>query len=221
VACCRGRSARLRPSAGSALAAGSNPQQQVLHPFLKDGERSSSCQKPPSLEADRRCDARASGVDGSLATVPVTVQAVASVPHRSRPSVTPWKTQCASSVQPRLDAHPWNVKASTVRGTESCAGLGTRSGQCGAWSRPLPGGPVGAGVKPSHGRVNLGQSLLSVYQADPMGPFRVKGTATPEVKFLDRCKTHCSEGVLQGCVRRSRMRVWGAKMIRHRRSPAL
>lgn len=47
-----------------------------------------------------------------------------------------------------------------------------------------------------------------------------KGIAAPEVKFLDRRRTNCSEGVLQVRVRRSRMRVWGAKMIRHRRSPA-
>ncbi len=54
-----------------------------------------------------------------------------------------------------------------------------------------------------------------------MGLLRVEGIATPEVKFLDRCTTNCSEGVLQVHVRRSRMKVWGAKMIRHRRSPQL
>ena len=74
------------------------------------------------------------GVDGSWPRVPVTVQEVASVHHRSRLSVTPWKTQCAQSVLPRLDAHPWNVKASTEHGTKRCAGLGACSGQCGAWS---------------------------------------------------------------------------------------
>ena len=56
--------------------------------------------------------------------------------------------------------------------------------------------------------------------ADMMGSLRVKGTAAPEVKFLDRCKTNSGAGVLQGCVRRSRARAWGSKMIRHRRSPA-
>ena len=57
------------------------------------------------------------------------------------------------------------------------------------------------------------------HQPDMMEEFRVEDTAAPEVKFLDRCKINCSEGVLQELVRRSRMRVWGTKMIRHRRSP--
>jgi len=50
-----------------------------------------------------------------------------------------------------------------------------------------------------------------------MGLLEVKGIAALEVKFLDRCQTNSSEGALQVHVRRSRMRVWGAKMIRHRR----
>ena len=57
-------------------------------------------------------------------------------------------------------------------------------------------------------------------KTDKRGPLRVEGTVAPEVKFLDRCKTHCGEGVLHVRVRRSRMRVRGTKMIRHRRSPA-
>ena len=57
------------------------------------------------------------------------------------------------------------------------------------------------------------------HQTDMMEEFRVEDTAAPEVKFLDRCKINCSEGVLQELIRRSRMRVWGTKMIRHRRSP--
>jgi hypothetical protein len=52
-----------------------------------------------------------------------------------------------------------------------------------------------------------------------MGAFGVMGIETLEVKFLDRFGISCSEGVLQGHVRRSRTRVWGAKMIRYRRSP--
>jgi len=58
-------------------------------------------------------------------------------------------------------------------------------------------------------------------QTEMMGQLRVKDIATLEVKFLDRCKINSSEGVLQVLVHRSRMRVWGAKMIRHRRSPTL
>lgn len=59
------------------------------------------------------------------------------------------------------------------------------------------------------------------YESTMMGLLRVKGMAALEVKFLDRCWTNCSEGALQVHVRQSRMRVWGAKMIRHRRSPQL
>ena len=58
-------------------------------------------------------------------------------------------------------------------------------------------------------------------QSSMMGHLRVKDTAALEVKFLDRCMINSSEGALQVLVRRSRMRVWGAKMIRHRRSPQL
>ena len=67
------------------------------------------------------------------------------------------------------------------------------------------------------GRVGGGKT----HRPETRGPFGVTDTATPEVKFLDRCLINCSEGVLQACVRRSRTRVWGAKMIRHRRSPTL
>ena len=37
-----------------------------------------------------------------------------------------------------------------------------------------------------------------MHQSQLMGLLRVKDTATPEVKFLDRCMIHCSEGVWQG-----------------------
>ena len=43
------------------------------------------------------------------------------------------------------------------------------------------------------------------YQSSVMGMLRVKGIATLEVKFLDRCKTNSGKGVLQEHVRRSRM----------------
>jgi hypothetical protein len=62
--------------------------------------------------------------------------------------------------------------------------------------------------------------VACTHRSQPMGPFGVKDMGAPEVKFLDRCQIHGSEGVLQVHVRRSRMRVRGAKMIRHRRSPA-
>lgn len=68
--------------------------------------------------------------------------------------------------------------------------------------------------------VLLSYLLACNHRSQAMGPFGVKDMGAPEVKFLDRCQIHCSEGVLQVHVRRSRMRVRGAKMIRHRRSPA-
>jgi len=49
------------------------------------------------------------------------------------------------------------------------------------------------------------EALEGRIQSSMMGLLRVKDIATPEVKFLDRCKINCSEGVLQGHVRRSRM----------------
>ena len=70
-------------------------------------------------------------------------------------------------------------------------------------------------------RVGLGPAQGAMHRPETMGAIGVKDIATPEVKFLDRCQINCSEGVLQVRVRRSRMRVWGAKMIRHRRSPRL
>ena len=99
---------------------------------------------------------------------------------------------------------------------QSCAGLGACSWTM--WARPLAlrlrhRGLV-RGCRPA--RASQGG-----FRPQMMGMLRVKPIATPEVKFLDRCKRSSSEGVLQVHVRRSRMRVWGAKMIRHRRSPRL
>jgi hypothetical protein len=74
---------------------------------------------------------------------------------------------------------------------------------------PLVPGPSGSQVRWC-GAVSASMGLLGV-----------KGIAAPEVKFLDRRKTTGGKGALQVHVRRSRMRVWGAKMIRHRRSPPL
>ena len=123
------------PSGVGPSGRGKTPSSMSCARSSDDGAKNltSSCRKPPSLGAERWL-CLASGRGRILATVPVTVQAEASVHHRSRLSVTPWKTQCAQRVHPRLDAHPWNVKASTEQGTRSCAGLGACSGQCGAWS---------------------------------------------------------------------------------------
>ena len=82
------------------------------------------------------------------------------------------------------------------------------------------GGGAGAGGRARLGRPGgLGPRAAGARRSASTGLLRVKDTAAPEVKFLDRCKINCSEGALHVRVRRSRMRVWGAKMIRHRRSP--
>jgi len=52
------------------------------------------------------------------------------------------------------------------------------------------------------------------------GALRAVCTVPREVEFSDRCQTPCSEGVQPGRLRRSRTRVWVAKMIRYRCSPA-
>jgi hypothetical protein len=133
--------------------------------------------------------------------------------HRSPPSVSPWITQCAPSVQSWLDAHPWNGKASTecgIRVVLALAPVLDNVGLSPGWADP-------SRPRPRRGRLVSKGS----FRPQMMGMLRVKPIATPEVKFLDRCKRDSSEGVLQVHVRRSRMRVWGAKMIRHRRSPRL
>ena len=198
--------------------------------------------------------------------------ASSSAHHRSPPSLTPWKTQCASSV---LFALPASVcsrvgpaparephRSENVAGCSSmeCQGI-DRTWQCGvvlalepaqgsygarsahhtgvcAFARacvwgvlpsPRPVGTQTPSLRPlplsereerrKRGRPQRGDR--SRRQPAMMGPLRVEGIVAPEVKFLDRRKTSGGEGVLHVRVRRSRMRVRGTKMIRHRRSPAL
>jgi len=148
------------------------------------------------------------------------VQGWGSMPHRypgpsPEPSISDTLVNSVCPKQPVLAGCPTMECQSIDQVWHwSCAGLGAHSGQSVAapW------------------RVRLGPALVDVAPVPPcggmhqpklMGLLRVKDTATPEVKFLDRCMIHCGEGVWQGPVRRSRMRAWGAKMIRHRRSPEL
>ena len=113
----------------------------------------------------------------------------------------------------RLNVHPWNVKVSTECGIGVVLALG-----------PTLGNLVGVLTGPGElFPTTVGFTILPVtctHRSQPMEPFGVKDIGAPEVKFLDRCEIHGSEGVLQVRVRRSRMRVRGAKMIRHRRSPS-
>ena len=131
------------------------------------------------------------------------------VHHRSPPLLTPWKTQCAQSILLTAECPSMECRGIDRVRHWSCAGLGAHSGQ--------PGGCTHGAKLRSHLRI---PRVNCTHRSQPMGLFGVKGIGAPEVKFLDRCETHCSEGVLQVHVRRSRMRVRGAKMIRHRRSPA-
>ena len=85
----------------------------------------------------------------------------------------------------------------------------------------VPVAPQPSVANPFSGPCHLLGFGVDWYPTSMRGLLGVKDIAAPEVKFLDRCKINCSEGVLHLPVRRSRMRVWGAKMIRHRRSPPL
>ena len=128
---------------------------------------------------------------------------------------------CLKHPERWLDAHPRNGKAST----ELCSGVvlalvpiqdNLGLSPCGFHRRRVS--PPTAFGPPGGGRVPAGAQRAAILP-ETMRMLRVKGTAAPEVKFLDRCKTRCSEGVLQAHVCRSRTKVWGAKMIRHRCSP--
>ena len=107
-----------------------------------------------------------------------------------------------------LDVPPWNGKASTGLWQKSCARPWCPGWTI--WACFLDWKPT-ALVVGTHFQTKLGRT-----QPEMMRVLRVKGTAALEVKFSDRCKTHGSEGVLQEHVCRSRTKVLGAKMIRHR-----
>ena len=170
------------------------------------------------------------------------------VRHRGQPSLSPWKTQCAQSNQNWLNAPPRYVAAPT--GCEPRKGLPARDLLCWPWrpspgnTAPSPGRPrarpdrpcAGGQPRPPHkggasggparrgrppDRTALGVPGWWRRSTPPRGPFRVQGTAAPEVKFLDRRKADSGAGVKwQGPVHRSRARAWGSKRIRHPRSPA-
>ena len=137
------------------------------------------------------------------------------VHHRGPPLLTPWKTQCAQSILLTAECPSMECRGIDRVWHWSCAGLGAHSGQPGGCSHR----PTWTRSPPSGGAVLL-VPVTCTHRSQPMGLFGVKDIGAPEVKFLDRCEIHGSEGVLQVHVRRSRMRVRGAKMIRHRRSPA-
>lgn len=134
-------------------------------------------------------------------------------PPGSASAVTLENSVC--SKQPMAECPSMECQSIDLMWLWSCAGLGAHTGQCGicppvpCWGHPRPVAHSTA--------VLVGTCTVSTM----MGLLWVKGIEALEVKFLDRCKTNCSEGALQVHVCRSRMRVWGAKMIRHRRSPQL
>ena len=142
------------------------------------------------------------------------VLCISPVHHRGPPLLSPWKTQCAPS---SLLAECLSMECQSIdlMWLWSCAGLGAHPGERGAC--PLA---MQAQVTPCNWVPNC-VAWVFMHRSAMMGLLEVKGIAAPEVKFLDRSKTNCCEGALQVHVHRSRMRVWGAKMIRHRRSPQL
>ena len=199
-----------------------------------DGPDQLLCEVPFGGDRNGRCTARMLGQPRGRG--PLAPRRATPVHHRSLPSQSPWKTQCAPSNQNWLNAPPWHVVVPTGCGPPR--GGSRREMLCWPWRPsqatrrrppdgprgradrgppPGPTGPAGpAAPRPAAIRAP-GRWRRST---PPTGPFRVQGTATPEVKFLDRCKTDSGAGVRQGPVHRSRARAWGSKMIRHRRSPA-
>lgn len=156
------------------------------------------------------------------------------VRYQSRPSLTLWKTQCAQSIQSLAECLSMECHSIDRTGHGVVLALVPIQGKrmsvpWFAWGNPPGQGPRAGAVCrvpfPSgwapHRSFPTGFLPHQRWRhlPDMMGSLRVKGTAAPEVKFLDRCKTNSSAGVLQGRVRRSRARAWGSKMIRHRRSP--
>ena len=210
---------------------------QVPH---SDGPDQLLCEVPFSGDRNGRCTARMLGRFPGCGPAPHTTTRVH---HRGQPSLSPWKTQCAQSNQNWLNAPPWYVTVPT--GCEPRKGLPARDLLCWPWrpsqatrcrppDGPTPGRTVRCRGQPRSPRGRqrgpvrrrgpptglLGAPGRWRHSTSPRGPFRVQGTATPEVKFLDRCKTDSGEGVRQGPVHRSRARAWGSKRIRHPRSPA-
>ncbi len=117
----------------------------------------------------------------------------------------------------RLNVHPWNVKVRPSVALVLCWPWGPLLA---TWWCVLTG-PLGHTPLPSgETRAVLLVPVTCTHRSQVMGQFEVKGIRASEVKFLDRCETNSGEGALQVLVHRSRMRVRGAKMIRHRRSPA-
>jgi hypothetical protein len=201
----------LRPSGcGFCLGgAGFNPQRYVPAPKLFFDGENRSCRKPASLQANA---AHASHTGyGLKGTWPVPGRHP--VHHRGPPSLTPWKTQCAQSNLLTAECPSMECRGIDRVRHWSCAGLGAHSGQPGGCSHRTTGTQFTSVAVPP-------VPVTCTHRSQTMGLFGVKDIGAPEVKFLDRCEIHCSEGVLQVQVRRSRMRVRGAKMIRHRRSPA-
>lgn len=206
--------------AGRLGGAGLNPRWYVPAPTLSFDGENRSCRKPASLQVD--ADYASHTGDGRTGARPRAAAAHPSPPPEPTVGDTLENSVCSKHPPDRLNVHPWNVEVSTECGIGVVLALGPTLGNLvGA-----PAGHRGAALPPPRplaGRRRRRRphpSAACTHRSQPMGLFRVKDIAAPEVKFLDRCEIHGSEGVLQVHVRRSRMRVRGAKMIRHRRSPA-
>jgi len=185
---------------------------RVLH--TNDGANC-SCSKPPSVEAEAVFTPNACvRPPPGLGLVPTSQKDLCLGPTtRAHHCSHPGKLSVLNA-----SAHGWMPVHGMAKhrpdvAVRCCAGLGAQSGELGA-SRAS----AQCGI-PFRGSCHLLGFGVDWYPPSMRGLLGVKDTAAPEVKFLDRCMINCSEGVLHLHVRRSRMRVWGAKMIRHRRSP--
>jgi hypothetical protein len=111
--------------------AGFNPQWYVPAPTsFADGENR-SCRKPASLQA--KVDHASHTGYGHKGTQPVLGRYP--VHHRSPPSLTPWKTQCAQSILLTAECPSMECRGIDRVWHWSCAGLGAHSGQPGGCSR--------------------------------------------------------------------------------------
>lgn len=180
--------------------------------IIHDGENR-SCSKPPSVEAEAvfTPDACVWPLTGTWAS---PMYHSLGPPLESTIAATLENSVCSTHPLGWMPVHGMAKHRPDVA-VRCCAGLGAQSGELGAHRTSAQCGIPFSG--PCH-LLGLG---VDAYPPSVRGLLGVKDIAAPEVKFLDRCKINCSEGVLHLPVRRSRMRVWGAKMIRHRRSPPL
>ena len=130
---------RVRPALGWAV--GTQPPAVTVQVPHSDGPDQLLCEVPFSGDRNGSCTTR---MLGRFRGCGLAATHAAPVRHRSQPSLSPWKTQCAQSNQNWLNAPPWHVIVPTgcespARGAPGertcCAGLGAHHGQHGTVPR--------------------------------------------------------------------------------------